>query len=121
MSLDNVVEDIRDEARARAEEIREQGEHRAEEIIETAETDADEPVVESLRAALRADGRDDEPVGATYGADSRHYVEAGVPTVLFGPGDIDQAHFPDETVEWAEVEVARDVIRETAARFLQSR
>jgi V/A-type H+-transporting ATPase subunit E len=42
MSLDNVVEDIRDEARARAEEIREQGEHRAEEIIETAETDAEE-------------------------------------------------------------------------------
>ncbi|MFD1685544.1 V-type ATP synthase subunit E [Halobellus litoreus] len=42
MSLDNVVEDIRDEARARAEEIREQGERRAEEIVETAETDAEE-------------------------------------------------------------------------------
>ena len=42
MSLDNVVEDIRDEARARAEEIREQGERRAEDIVETAETDADE-------------------------------------------------------------------------------
>ncbi|WP_049985093.1 V-type ATP synthase subunit E [Halobellus rufus] len=42
MSLDNVVEDIRDEARARAEEIREQGERRAEDIVETAETDAEE-------------------------------------------------------------------------------
>ncbi|MFA1612116.1 V-type ATP synthase subunit E [Halobellus rubicundus] len=42
MSLDNVVEDIRDEARARAEDIREQGERRAEEIVETAETDAEE-------------------------------------------------------------------------------
>ncbi|ADQ68400.1 V-type ATP synthase subunit E [Halogeometricum borinquense DSM 11551] len=42
MSLDNVVEDIRDEARARAEEIREDGEQRAEEIIEEAETDAEE-------------------------------------------------------------------------------
>ncbi|WP_336024475.1 V-type ATP synthase subunit E [Halobellus salinisoli] len=42
MSLDNVVEDIRDEARARAEEIREQGERRADEIVETAETDAEE-------------------------------------------------------------------------------
>ncbi|MGQ4556722.1 V-type ATP synthase subunit E [Halobellus sp. GM3] len=42
MSLDNVVEDIRDEARARAEEIREQGERRADEITETAETDAEE-------------------------------------------------------------------------------
>jgi len=42
MSLDNVVEDIRDEARARAEEIRDQGERRAEEIVEAAETDAEE-------------------------------------------------------------------------------
>ncbi|MFB6252559.1 MAG: V-type ATP synthase subunit E [Halobellus sp.] len=42
MSLDNVVEDIRDEARARAEEIRQQGERRAEEIVEAAETDAEE-------------------------------------------------------------------------------
>jgi len=42
MSLDNVVEDIRDEAHARAEEIRGEGERRAEEIVETAEADAEE-------------------------------------------------------------------------------
>jgi V/A-type H+-transporting ATPase subunit E len=42
MSLDTVVEDIRDEARARAEEISEDGERRAEEIISEAEADADE-------------------------------------------------------------------------------
>ncbi|SFF81932.1 V/A-type H+-transporting ATPase subunit E [Halopelagius inordinatus] len=42
MSLDNVVEDIRGEARARAEEIREEGERRAAEIIEEAEADAAE-------------------------------------------------------------------------------
>ena len=40
MSLDTVVEDIRDEARARAEEIRDDAEERAEEIIFEAETDA---------------------------------------------------------------------------------
>jgi V/A-type H+-transporting ATPase subunit E len=42
MSLDNVVEDIQDEAHARAEEVREEGERRAEEIVETAEADAEE-------------------------------------------------------------------------------
>lgn len=42
MSLDTVVEDIRDEARARAEEISEEGERRAEELISEAETEADE-------------------------------------------------------------------------------
>ena len=42
MSLDTVVEDIRDEARARADEIRETGEERAEEIVSEAEREADE-------------------------------------------------------------------------------
>jgi V/A-type H+-transporting ATPase subunit E len=42
MSLDTVVEDIRDEARARAEEIREEGQRRAEEITSQAEDDAEE-------------------------------------------------------------------------------
>ncbi|QHS16854.1 V-type ATP synthase subunit E [haloarchaeon 3A1-DGR] len=41
MSLDTVVEDIREEARARAEEIREEADAEAEEIIAEAEADAD--------------------------------------------------------------------------------
>ncbi|ESP89264.1 V-type ATP synthase subunit E [Candidatus Halobonum tyrrellensis] len=41
MSLDTVVEDIRDEARARAEEIREEGEARADEIVAEARTEAE--------------------------------------------------------------------------------
>jgi V/A-type H+-transporting ATPase subunit E len=51
MSLETVVEDIRDEARARAEEIREEGEERAAEIIEDAEADADE-ILEDREAAV---------------------------------------------------------------------
>jgi len=42
MSLDTVVEDIRDEARARAEEIREEADERADEIVAAAEDDAEE-------------------------------------------------------------------------------
>jgi V/A-type H+-transporting ATPase subunit E len=49
--LDNVVEDIRDEARARAEEIREGGERRASEIVEGAEADAEE-LLESRKAEV---------------------------------------------------------------------
>lgn len=41
MSLDTVVEDVRDEARARAEEIREAAESEADEIIAEAEADAE--------------------------------------------------------------------------------
>ncbi|AXR76802.1 V-type ATP synthase subunit E [Natrarchaeobaculum sulfurireducens] len=42
MSLDTVVEDIKEEAHARAENIRDDGESRAEEIVSAAESDADE-------------------------------------------------------------------------------
>jgi len=49
MSLDTVVEDIRDEARARADEIRDEAEAQADEIIESAEADAEE--IRSERAA----------------------------------------------------------------------
>ncbi|MEF8882442.1 MAG: V-type ATP synthase subunit E [Halapricum sp.] len=41
MSLDSVIEDIRDEARARAEEIRSEAEEEAEEIIAEAEEEAE--------------------------------------------------------------------------------
>ncbi|QFU82582.1 V-type ATP synthase subunit E [Natronorubrum aibiense] len=44
MSLDTVVEDIREEAHARAEDIRAEGEARAEEIESAAEEDAEEIV-----------------------------------------------------------------------------
>ncbi len=47
MSLDTVVEDIREEAHARAENIRSEGEARAEEIESAAREDADEIVADA--------------------------------------------------------------------------
>ena len=54
MSLDTVVEDIRDEARARADEIREAGEERAERIVSEAEQEADDIRSKAEREAERA-------------------------------------------------------------------
>jgi V/A-type H+-transporting ATPase subunit E len=51
--LDTVVEDIRDEARARAEEIRAEGQERADEIIAEAEADAEAIVEEREQAVER--------------------------------------------------------------------
>ena len=53
MSLDTVVEDIRDEARARAEEIRTEGQERADEIVSEAEADAEQIVEEREREVER--------------------------------------------------------------------
>ncbi|MWG34639.1 V-type ATP synthase subunit E [Halomarina oriensis] len=52
MSLDTVVEDIRDEARARAEQIRSDADERAEGIVADAEADA-EDILEERRQAVQ--------------------------------------------------------------------
>ena len=53
MSLDTVAEDVRDEARARADEIREAAESEAEEIIAEAEADAEQLREERLAEVER--------------------------------------------------------------------
>ncbi|MFC5971514.1 V-type ATP synthase subunit E [Halomarina salina] len=53
MSLDTVVEDIRDEARARAEQIRSDADERAEGIVADAEADAEEILEERQQAVQR--------------------------------------------------------------------
>ena len=87
--------------------------------FEAAETDPDEPVVGAVQSAMAEVGLEGTaPRGATYGADSRHYVAAGIPTVVFGPGSVQQAHFPDETIDWAEVLTAGETIVRAARTFL---
>jgi acetylornithine deacetylase len=55
--------------------------------------------------------------GVPYGSDQRLLVGlGGVPTVLYGPGDVRKAHAPDESVPVAElVDVTRTLIRLIAA------
>ena len=53
MSLDTVVEDIREEAQARAKDIREAGDERADEIVTAAEADAEEMREQAERQAKR--------------------------------------------------------------------
>ena len=45
-----------------------------------------------------------------YGTDASTIAEAGIPSVVFGPGDIAQAHTKDEWVELAQVEAAADIL-----------
>lgn len=49
-----------------------------------------------LAPVLRGAGLDPTPAGAPYATDAGHYAAAGAPVVVLGPGDIAQAHTPDE-------------------------
>jgi acetylornithine deacetylase len=49
-------------------------------------------------------------MGVPYGTDASTIAEAGIPSVVFGPGDIGKAHTCDESVPTAEVEQAAEVL-----------
>ena len=73
-------------------------------IIDYAlETSVSHPLVRQLAAAVAqfAEGRLEH--GAAYGTDASKLARAGVPSVVFGPGDISQAHTEDEWVPVQEV------------------
>jgi acetylornithine deacetylase len=53
--------------------------------------------------------RIDQPLDLGFWTEAALYAEAGIDAVVFGPGDIAQAHGADEFVEVAQLESARDI------------
>jgi acetylornithine deacetylase len=71
-------------------------------LVPGLDTAADAPVT---MLAKRLAGRNDHAKVA-YGTEAGLFQEIGIPTVIVGPGSIEQAHKPDEYVEAAELEKA---------------
>jgi acetylornithine deacetylase len=74
------------------------------------ETDASLPLV---RQFLRSVGQQ-KPVGVHYFCDAAVLAEGGIPSVVFGPGDIAQAHTADEWISLRSLERAKEML----VRFL---
>jgi acetylornithine deacetylase len=77
-----------------------------------AEIPADSPLVQLVSQCFRSvTGQSAAVAGATYGSDMRHLINlGGIPTLMFGPGDVRRAHFIDEFVPLAEVVTAAKVL-----------
>ncbi|HCG29429.1 MAG TPA: peptide hydrolase, partial [Chloroflexi bacterium] len=54
--------------------------------------------------------------GFSMGTDGRHFAAAGIPTIIYGPGDPKLAHIPDE---WVGVEEVIQAARAYALTALQ--
>jgi acetylornithine deacetylase len=68
-------------------------------------------LVERLgRAVAAVLGRPPEVIAVPYGTDAAPLAAAGMPAVVFGPGDIAKAHTADEWVPLDEVEQAADIL-----------
>jgi acetylornithine deacetylase/succinyl-diaminopimelate desuccinylase family protein len=67
------------------------------------------PVVELGRAIDAVEGSH-TVIAVPFGTDASTIAEAGIPSVVFGPGDIAQAHTKDEWIELAQVERAAEIL-----------
>lgn len=71
--------------------------------------EASGPVADGLAAIIREVTGDCRTTGAAYGTDAAAISAAGVPSVVFGPGSIEQAHTVDEWVSLDQLEQAAEV------------
>ncbi len=87
--------------------------------FEPARTAPDDPVVTAVAGAYRSvTGAAARLEGVPYGADMRLLAnQGGIPTVLFGPGDVREAHRPDESMAVSDLLTATRVLVVSALRF----
>jgi len=76
------------------------------------ETDPTLPMVQQLMRTVRQT----KPLGIDYYCDAANIAATGVPAIVWGPGDIAQAHTADEWISIRQIERGMDVL----TRFLLS-
>ncbi|HLS91534.1 MAG TPA: M20/M25/M40 family metallo-hydrolase, partial [Limnochordia bacterium] len=83
------------------------------------EVPAEAEIVAVTRAAARQILGEATVTGAPYSCDATKMTAAGIPTIVFGPGDIAQAHAQDEFIEVDQILRAVAVLTEIAWSFGQ--
>ncbi len=86
-------------------------------VDEALETAANSSVAQTASGVLRDMGLNSELAGVPYGSDASKLSRHGVPSIIFGPGSIDQAHAAVEYVECEQVLRAEEFYRQFLLRF----
>jgi acetylornithine deacetylase/succinyl-diaminopimelate desuccinylase-like protein len=79
--------------------------------------DGNQQLAERVSRAARAAGGPGRSIGVPYGTDAPAFASAGIPTVVFGPGSIAQAHTVDEWIEVDQLEAAAESYYRLACEF----
>lgn len=87
--------------------------------FESGATPADAPILSTLGASHRqATGHPPDIEGVTYGSDLRLFTNhAEMPAVLYGPGDVREAHSVNESIALDEILTATRVLALTIFRW----
>ena len=86
-------------------------------VDEAWTVDPSSSIVRVARHVLSELGLKDEPIGVPFGSDASKLGRKGIPTIIFGPGSIDQAHGAIEYIELKQVEQAFDFYRGCSMAF----
>lgn len=84
---------------------------------EAFETAADSAIVRCAMQSANLCGLSSELVGVPFGSDASKFFRAGIPSIVCGPGSIDQAHTSAEYVECSQVELAARFYRQLMLDF----
>jgi succinyl-diaminopimelate desuccinylase len=80
-----------------------------------SETPADDAIVLASLAACRGQGiAEPGPIGFLGGCDLVHFQRVGMRGIVLGPGSLEQAHQPDESVALADLVRASLIYRDLA-------
>ncbi len=74
-------------------------------------TPAHAAIVGDMMEALNRNGLEASPIGVSYGSDAWQFAQAGIATIIFGPGSIEAAHSADEKLLLRDLYTAIDVFQ----------
>ena len=77
------------------------------------------PLADAMLAAAREAGIESQQMGVPYGTDAAQFAAAGVPSIVFGPGSIDQAHTADEWLPLEQLAAASEALYHFARRGMK--
>ena len=81
------------------------------------ETSPTERIVQAVTAASNEVRGPSPLIGVPYGSDASKFARAGIPSVILGPGSIDQAHAAQEHVDLDQVVSAVEIYARTIVEF----
>jgi acetylornithine deacetylase/succinyl-diaminopimelate desuccinylase family protein len=82
------------------------------------ETDADSAAVKTMAKVLSDMGMDASLMGVPFCSDASKFGAIGIPSMILGPGSIDQAHAAVEYIECSQVIQAAEVYRRFLVEFV---
>jgi len=80
-------------------------------------TDSADPLVTAFKEAAGEVGVSPRVAGRPYGSDASFLATKKIPAVVFGPGDDEDAHSPDESIELDQVVTAATLLAEAVTQL----